>query len=50
MQNQIADWKYEAHVKGEERDQIHSDMLMEINRLKDLSEQLQQKCEYLTEQ
>ena len=40
MQNQIADWKYEAHVKGEERDQIHSDMLLEINKQKDSTEQL----------
>ena len=38
MNNTIADWKYEAHVKGEERDQIHDDILRELTRLKNVSE------------
>lgn len=49
MQNTLADWKYEAHVKREETEQINEEIQREITRLKSQGEQLEQRTEYLSE-
>ena len=49
VSNTLADWKYEAYVKGEEREKIDNDILRELHELKNTTEHLTKEKDFIKE-